>query len=102
MRLFIGDRKLSNEILINASDSKQLVAIILRRQRQRNHLRLEDIAKQLGAKSLNEYAQVVSKRILSSFEQLSAYALFVRNSCFERIEIGILQTNKRLIVPMKE
>lgn len=60
---------MNNEILINASDSKKLVALILRRQRQRNHLRLEDIAKQLDAKSLNEYAQYEQGKHMPSFDK---------------------------------
>lgn len=60
---------MNNEILINASDSKKLVALILKRQRQRNRLRLEDVAKQLDAKSLNEYAQYEQGKHMPSFDK---------------------------------
>lgn len=56
-------------LLIEANDSKRLAAIILKRQRQKKRLRLEDIAYHLGAKSINDYAQYEQGKHMPSLEK---------------------------------
>ncbi len=56
-------------VLIEPNDPKKLAALILKRQRQRRRLRLEDVAQQLGAKSINEYAQYEQGKHMPSLEK---------------------------------
>jgi hypothetical protein len=47
-----------------------LTALMLRRQRVKNGLTLSDVAKRLGAKSLNSYARYEQGRAVPSIERL--------------------------------
>lgn len=71
---FVIDATLSGKILfIEANNDKKLIGLILKRQRLKNNLRLEDIQTNLRAKSINEYAQYEQGKHLPSldkFEQL--------------------------------
>lgn len=58
-----------NTALIGSNDPKRLLALILKRQRQRKSLKLEDVASSLKAKSINEYAQYEQGKHLPSLEK---------------------------------
>ena len=58
-----------NFVFIEANDTKKLIALILKRQRQKKHLNLEEVASSLHARSINEYAQYEQGRHLPSFEK---------------------------------
>lgn len=58
-----------NFIFLDANDIKKLIALILKRQRQKNHLNLEEVASHLRARSINEYAQYEQGKHLPSFEK---------------------------------
>lgn len=60
---------LNNFVFLDANDTKKLIALILKRQRQRKHLNLEEVASHLKARSINEYAQYEQGRHLPSFEK---------------------------------
>lgn len=45
------------EIYLSANDRDQLIALMLRRQRQKYGLTLQELAKRLGAKSVNAFAR---------------------------------------------
>ena len=59
-----------NEIYIKSNNLKKLIALILKRLRLKNRLRLEDVAKKLSAKSINEYAQYEQAKHLPSLDKL--------------------------------
>lgn len=56
-------------VFLDANDTKKLIALILKRQRQKKHLNLEEVATHLQARSINEYAQYEQGRHLPSFEK---------------------------------
>lgn len=56
-------------VFLDANDTKILIALILKRQRQKKHLNLEEVASHLQARSINEYAQYEQGRHLPSFEK---------------------------------
>ncbi len=56
-------------VFLDANDTKKLIALILKRQRQKNHLNLEEVATHLRARSINEYAQYEQGRHLPSFDK---------------------------------
>jgi hypothetical protein len=56
-------------VFLDANDTKKLIALILKRQRQKKHLNLEEVASHLQARSINEYAQYEQGRHLPSFEK---------------------------------
>lgn len=56
---------------IGSSDQATLTALLLRRQRGLHGLSLADVAKRLGAKSLNGYARYEQGRAVPSIERLS-------------------------------
>lgn len=56
-------------VFLDANDTKKLIALILKRQRQKKHLNLEEVSSHLKAKSINEYAQYEQGRHLPSFEK---------------------------------
>ena len=60
----------NNNLFIDSNDTKKLIALILKRQRQKRSLRLEEVASQLKAKSINEYAQYEQGKHLPSIEKL--------------------------------
>ncbi len=67
---FAVDVSVSDSIVfISSNDAKQLIALILRRQRQKMSLNLEEVAQHLQAKSLNEYAQYEQSKHLPSIEK---------------------------------
>ena len=45
------------EVYLSANDRDQLIALMLRRQRQKYGLTLQELAKRLGAKSVNAFAR---------------------------------------------
>jgi hypothetical protein len=59
-----------NTALIDSNDTKKLIALILRRQRSKMNLNLEEVAENLNAKSLDEYAQYEQAKHLPSLEKL--------------------------------
>lgn len=56
-------------VFLGANDTKKLIALILKRQRQKKHLNLEEVASHLRARSINEYAQYEQGKHLPSFEK---------------------------------
>ncbi len=62
-----------NLLFINSNDIKLLTALFLKRQRQKNNLRLEDVANNLKAKSINEYAQYEQAKHMPSIEQIQRF-----------------------------
>jgi len=60
---------IGNSLFIESNDPKKLIGLILKRQRHRKKLKLEDVAALLGAKSLNEYAQYEQGKHLPSLEK---------------------------------
>ncbi len=58
-----------NFLFIESNNTKKLIALILKRQRQKKHLKLEEIASNLNAKSINEYAQYEQGKHLPNFEK---------------------------------
>ncbi len=55
---------------ISASDMRQLVSLLLRRQRERSGLSLAEAAQRLGAKSRNAYARYERGDSLPTLEKL--------------------------------
>lgn len=58
-----------NKLLIDSNDPKRLIALILKRQRSKYNLTLEDVTKALKAKSINEYAQYEQGKYMPSIEK---------------------------------
>lgn len=58
-----------NFAYLEASDQKKLIALILKRQRRRRKLTLEEVARHLNARSINEYAQYENGEHQPSFEK---------------------------------
>lgn len=58
----------NDSVILEANDTKKIIALILKRQRQKNNLRLEEVAKHLHARSINEYAQYEQGRHLPSID----------------------------------
>ena len=61
----VSDKKL----FIDSNDPKKLIALILKRQRLKRSLKLEEVASYLRAKSINEYAQYEQGKHLPSMEK---------------------------------
>jgi predicted RNase H-like HicB family nuclease len=57
-------------VCVESSDPKKLIALMLRRQRLKRNLKLEEVASHLRAKSINEYAQYEQGKHLPSFAKL--------------------------------
>lgn len=67
---FIVDVTLENDaVLIEPNDDKKLIALILKRQRSKRHLTLEQVAKAYGA-TTTDYAQYEHGKHMPSFEKL--------------------------------
>ena len=66
-----------NVLCVEANDSKQLVSLMLRRQRMRNHLTLDEVQERLGARSKNEYAQYEQGKSLPGFENLESLLMAI-------------------------
>ncbi len=60
----------NNQLLIDSNNPKKLIALALKRQRQKNKLKLSDVTELLKAKSINEYAQYEQGKHLPSIEKL--------------------------------
>lgn len=58
-------------VCIEANDPKKLIALILKQQRYRKKLTLEEVAQHLNAKSINEYAQYEQGKHQPSFEKFA-------------------------------
>ena len=56
---------------VGASDQATLTAFLLRRERLKAGLSLEDVAKKLGAKSLNAYARYEQGRSVPTLQKLT-------------------------------
>ena len=56
-------------VFLDANGYKKINALILKRQRQKKHLNLEEVATHLHARSINEYAQYEQGRHLPSFDK---------------------------------
>lgn len=61
------------DLFLSANDVKKLVALMLKRLRLKNELKLEDVAEALNAKSINEYAQYEQAKHLPSIEKLQQF-----------------------------
>lgn len=59
----------NNIVYLEAKDLKNLIALILKRQRRKRKLTLEEVAIQLKAKSINEYVQYEKGEHQPSFEK---------------------------------
>ena len=66
----INAQLVGSVLCVEANDVKQLVSLILKRQRNRNHLTLDDVQERLGARSKNEYAQYEQGKALPGLEKL--------------------------------
>jgi predicted transcriptional regulator len=55
---------------LSSNDAKTLVALLLKRQRQKNGLSLADMTRRLGAKSRNAYARYEQGTSVPSVEKL--------------------------------
>ncbi|MFH1832423.1 MAG: helix-turn-helix transcriptional regulator [bacterium] len=58
-----------DSLYLEANDQKKLISLILKRQRKKNKLTLEEVAAHLHAKSINEYAQYEKGDHQPSFEK---------------------------------
>lgn len=67
MRIFPGERGCFE---LSANDLGTLIALVLRRQRQKSGLSLAAVAAALGASSRNEYARYEQGRAVPSLEKL--------------------------------
>jgi DNA-binding XRE family transcriptional regulator len=56
---------------VSATDTRFLIALLLRRQREASGLSLAEVAKRLGAKSRNAYARYEQGQSVPSVEKLS-------------------------------
>ena len=69
---FLVDVTMTNNILfLDSNDPKKVIALILKRQRRKKSLKLEEVASHLNAKSINEYAQYEQGKHLPSFEKFN-------------------------------
>jgi hypothetical protein len=67
---FVVEATLSGKSLfIESNNDKKLMGLILKRQRRKNNLSLEDVQANLGAKSINEYSQYERGKHLPSFDK---------------------------------
>jgi DNA-binding XRE family transcriptional regulator len=65
-------RQVADErIEISCNDSRQLVALVLRRQRQKHGLSLADVARRLHARSRNTYARYEQGRSIPTIEKFA-------------------------------
>lgn len=60
-------------VLVEANDTKKLIALLLKRQRRKNNLTLEQVAAALNAKSVNEYAQYEQGKHLPSIDKFHEF-----------------------------
>jgi transcriptional regulator with XRE-family HTH domain len=60
-----------NRIELSSNDSRRLVALVLRRQRQKHGLSLADVARRLHARSRNTYARYEQGRSVPTIEKLA-------------------------------
>jgi predicted RNase H-like HicB family nuclease len=60
---------IQNALFVEANDPKKLIALILKRQRLKKQLKLDDVASHMRAKSINEYAQYEQGKHLPSLEK---------------------------------
>jgi hypothetical protein len=58
-----------NTVLLDSNEPKTLIALVLKRQRLKKSLKLEEVALYLKAKSINEYAQYEQGKHLPSLEK---------------------------------
>lgn len=58
-----------NTVFVESNDPKKLMALILKRQRASQQLTLQEVAENLNAKSVNEYAQYEQAKSLASIEK---------------------------------
>lgn len=56
---------------VSADDNDQLIALLLRGQRQKHGLTLEEVAKRLGAKSINSFARYEQGKSCPSIKKLT-------------------------------
>jgi predicted RNase H-like HicB family nuclease len=68
----VSVEKRKNEIFVESNDPKLLMSLILKRQRAKQHMTLEEVTINLGAKSINEYAQYEKGKHLPSLEKLES------------------------------
>jgi hypothetical protein len=67
---FTVQATLSGDILsLEASDFKNLIALILKRLRSKNNLTLEEVTARLNEKSINSYAQYEQAKHYPGFEK---------------------------------
>ena len=58
-----------DQLFIESNNPKKLIALILKRQRLKKRLKLDEVSSHLAAKSINEYAQYEQGKHLPSFEK---------------------------------
>jgi ribosome-binding protein aMBF1 (putative translation factor) len=61
----------NNEFEVSSPDTRTLISLLLRRQRQRSGLSLAEVAQRLGAKSRNTYARYERGTSMPTVEKLS-------------------------------
>lgn len=66
---FVTVNLLQNQLLIEANDSKKLMALILKKQRNKRGLTQEEVAKNLNSKSVNDYAQYEQAKHMPTIEK---------------------------------
>ncbi|MBA3954576.1 helix-turn-helix transcriptional regulator [Candidatus Dependentiae bacterium] len=62
-----------NIVFISSEESKKLVALMLKRQRQKHGLTLEQVAALLNTKSINDYAQYEQGKHVPSLDNLTRF-----------------------------
>lgn len=68
----VSVEKRKGELFIESNNPKLLTGLILKRQRSRKHMTLEEVTANLGAKSINDYAQYEKGKHLPSLEKLES------------------------------
>ncbi len=58
------------DVFVESNDDKKLMGLILKRQRLKNKMKLEDVQTRLNAKSINDYAQYEQGKHVPGFDKL--------------------------------
>ncbi len=58
------------DVFVESNDDKKLMGLILKRQRLKNKMKLEDVQTRLNAKSINDYAQYEQGKHVPCFDKL--------------------------------
>lgn len=71
---------IGNKILIDSQSPKSLMALALKRQRARREMSQLEVARKLGAKSVNEYSQYEQGRAQPSLQKFSELMIAIDSS----------------------